>query len=271
VRAEKNQGLIPLVINADDFGLTDGVCRAVRELLEIRAISSTSAMVAGVPSRQRCRKWGASHLSGVIGVHLQLTDGPPALPTREVKSLINPETGNFWDVVEPSRVELEEVFNEWCRQVELAAELIGAAPSHLDSHHGVHHLPKFVDAYVAVAERFGLPVRGGTDLINVLMKSNKLRGIEDVLFDWTGTKLGSTALKDELVRHAESSKDPDAIEVVTHPAYCDRELIRTSTLNEQREYDRLALIDLRSDDWLDRNSFVLSSYPVATATSKKQK
>ena len=82
-----------LIINADDFGLTDGVCQAIVELGQAGGISSTTAML-GVPEAltRIHRYW--NNLSIPCGVHLHVTYGAPThpkAPPRTQKHLKAPQ------------------------------------------------------------------------------------------------------------------------------------------------------------------------------------
>jgi chitin disaccharide deacetylase len=250
--------MVKLVINADDFGLTDGICRAVIELLDQRAVSSTTLMVAVPGALERCRRWGVNSLRGVAGVHLQLSGGMPTLETREGQMLADPATGMFRsDIVNCSP---ELIAKEWRNQIELAAMLLGGAPSHLDSHHGVHEESAVVDVYISLAREYGLPVRGGSPLVEEYMLRAGVPGVNEVLLDWTGTRSPLAELKTLLVQSASRIGHNGSIEVVTHPGYCDSELMLASSLNRARDDDATALRELAADDWLTANDFVLASY-----------
>lgn len=74
-----------LIINADDFGLTDGVSRGIVEALDSSIVRSTSVMLCAEGSGARLEGRRES-LAGRVGIHLQLTDGvpcsePPLVPT----------------------------------------------------------------------------------------------------------------------------------------------------------------------------------------------
>src|SRR5206468_1868912 len=84
-----------VIVNADDFGLSDGICRGVYELFEAGAISSTTMMLAAEGAIERCRTWDVRKLVGKAGVHLQLTGGRPIFTGAQVADLIDQETGKF--------------------------------------------------------------------------------------------------------------------------------------------------------------------------------
>ncbi len=134
-----------LVINADDLGLSDGICKAIVELMDSGAVSSSSFMVAAPGAAERAKRWHLESYQGRVGVHLQLTGwGKPVADLKRVPSLIHNETLMFGSKEHLLRTNPEEVEVEWTRQIELTGDLLGGPPSHLDSHHGVHRSPHLI-------------------------------------------------------------------------------------------------------------------------------
>ena len=67
-----------LIINADDFGLTAGVNRAILELHAAGVLTSTTLMArAGATDEAQERAQGARTLG--VGCHVVLVDGAPTL------------------------------------------------------------------------------------------------------------------------------------------------------------------------------------------------
>jgi predicted glycoside hydrolase/deacetylase ChbG (UPF0249 family) len=120
--------LTRLIVNADDLGYTAAVNRGILEAHERGIVTSTSLMVdrpAAEDGVARARGTGLS-----IGLHAVL------------------------DGVEPERCEAE-----LARQLARFEELVGARPTHLDSHHHSHREPALAETFAAFAEREGLPAR----------------------------------------------------------------------------------------------------------------
>ena len=83
-----------LIINADDFGLTAGVNRAILELHGEGVLTSTTLMARAQATNQAIDSALATPSLG-IGCHVVLVDGEPVLPAREIPSLVDPQTGSF--------------------------------------------------------------------------------------------------------------------------------------------------------------------------------
>jgi chitin disaccharide deacetylase len=144
----------PLVVCADDYALTPGVSRAIRELIAAGRISATSVMTV-------CPWWAeeAAALSEVasdadIGLHLTLTDQSPlgAMPTLAPEGRL-PPIGALVRASLTGRLPVAEIETEIERQLTAFVEVWKRAPSHVDGHHHVHQLPGVRGALFRVLER----------------------------------------------------------------------------------------------------------------------
>ncbi|HZI92844.1 MAG TPA: ChbG/HpnK family deacetylase [Patescibacteria group bacterium] len=152
-----------LVVRADDFGLSPGVNQAIQEGLEAGFLTSTSIML-GTPHAPAAMRWAADHPGFSFGVHLNLTQGRPVLPTGQVRSLVD-GSGEFYPLGRflfrffTGRVRSKQVRSEWRAQI-AAVRAAGVRVAHLDSHHHVHLLPRFCSKItLPLAKEEGIPVR----------------------------------------------------------------------------------------------------------------
>jgi predicted glycoside hydrolase/deacetylase ChbG (UPF0249 family) len=120
-----------LIVNADDFGMTDGVNQGIVEAHVRGVLASTSLMVGGAAAAQAARL-AADHPGLSVGLHF-VDDGP--------------------DLDRPGHAG-----REFARQLDRFRELMGREPTHVDSHHHVHvtRLPVFAP----LVEPLGVPLRG---------------------------------------------------------------------------------------------------------------
>lgn len=143
-----------LIVNADDFGLTDGVCRAIVAAHRNGIVTSTSVLAVG-PAFTR----GASMLDDVpdlgVGVHLAAVgEDPPLLTAREIPTLVD-RRGRFplsWRQFLPRmalrRIDLADLEREFTAQGEAVRSTLGAGRiTHLDTHQHLHLWPR-IDALV---------------------------------------------------------------------------------------------------------------------------
>ncbi|RYG60462.1 MAG: ChbG/HpnK family deacetylase [Alphaproteobacteria bacterium] len=246
-----------LIINADDFGLTDGVCRGIVELLELGAIRDTTAMMAVEGSVTRALAHGAREMGAVMGLHLQLTSGVPLCAAEDVPSLVRPD-GRFKDKLELGGVDPAQVRLEWERQVDVFVDSFGFLPTHLDSHHSVHDVGELAEIYLELAVLMGIPVRRGhVRALEGQRQEFGVQGTDAVVNAWTGRGLGVGALKTQIVAAADGY---DVVEVVAHPGYSDERLREVSSLNDRREADLQDLRALHAEGWVAANGFILASY-----------
>ncbi|MGB8007293.1 MAG: ChbG/HpnK family deacetylase, partial [Terriglobales bacterium] len=83
-----------LIVNADDFGLTSGVNRAIVELHAAGLVTSTSLMARAGATDEAIEMACATPSLGV-GCHIVLVDGEPVLPPERIPSLVDARTGQF--------------------------------------------------------------------------------------------------------------------------------------------------------------------------------
>jgi len=248
-----------LIINADDFGLSEGICRAIYELMELGAISSTTLMLAAEGAVERCLTWNIKSLIGRVGVHLQLTDGYPILPSEQIPSLVNHRTNMFLPKAELANLDPIDVEREWRAQIMMAYEILKGKPSHLDSHHGAHHYPNLSSVFIKLALEFDLPVRDCTEM-NKFNPNLKLAGSDVVLYEWTARGLSSVELQQEIYTAVTNSDNNDILELVTHPGYSSEKLRTISNLNDLREKDFTSLLSFKETNWLEHNHIQLVNF-----------
>ncbi len=88
-------------MNADDFGLTAGVNRAILELHAAGVVTSTTLMARGGAAEAAIEVARNTPTLGV-GCHVVLVDGEPALKPDQIPTLVDPKTGRFRDKLNAS-------------------------------------------------------------------------------------------------------------------------------------------------------------------------
>lgn len=249
-----------VIINADDFGLSFGISKAINELFDIGAITSTSLMTAAPSAIKIMRENGVKNLLGYAGVHLQLTSGKPISNASDVSSLID-NKGKFSDPRKRSDYKLSEVYFEWKNQIEIAIELLNGLPTHLDSHHGVHRVEGIFDVYTRLASEYNLPMRGSNlPVLTEKILSNKINASISLVRNWTGKELSSIELLKECNEVANTFPTEKYIEVISHPGFNDNYLESVSSLNKNREIDFHTLKEMRMNNTWESNDFKLTPY-----------
>lgn len=149
-----------LIVNADDYGLTDGIARGTLRAHRHGVLTSTSVLAVG-PAARRTARWLADAPALGVGAHLALIGvDPPLLSRREIPTLV---TGNgrfprgwqrFLARAASGRVDPADVERELDAQVERLVGEFGLALTHLDTHQHLHLWPPVAEVTVTLAQRW---------------------------------------------------------------------------------------------------------------------
>jgi chitin disaccharide deacetylase len=138
----ESHGHTRIILCADDYGLSEGVSRAIEELAAAGRLSATSALVTApdwVASAPRLRSQ-RGHLA--IGLHLDLSLGPPLGPMPGLAPAgVYPSLGGLMMGTFFRSVDLDEVRSEIERQLDRFEQVLTFPPDHIDGHQHVHVLP----------------------------------------------------------------------------------------------------------------------------------
>ena len=151
-----------LIINADDFGLTPGVNRAIAELHQAKALTSATLMATGAAFEDAIAIAHANPALGV-GCHIVLTDGTPASPPQSIPTLLGPDGKNFRpslvDFIQAllrGKVSEEDIQREALAQIQ-KLQRAGINVTHLDTHKHTHLFPAVTRSLLRIAERCSIP------------------------------------------------------------------------------------------------------------------
>jgi predicted glycoside hydrolase/deacetylase ChbG (UPF0249 family) len=152
-----------LIVNADDYGLTEGVSRAILDAHRHGVVTSTSALALG-SGFARTAPWLADAPGLGVGLHLAAVgEDPPLLSAREIPTLVD-RRGRLdlsWRRFLPrcaaGRVDPDDLRREFGAQLE-AVRGHGVRPTHLDSHQNLHLWPAVRDVMFELGERAGVRV-----------------------------------------------------------------------------------------------------------------
>jgi predicted glycoside hydrolase/deacetylase ChbG (UPF0249 family) len=150
-----------LLINADDFGLTPGVNRAIAELHDAGCLPSTTLMATGNAFNDAVTLAHARPNLGV-GCHIVLTDGLPVLPPSEIPSLLgedgmhfHPRLTTFIRDLMLGRLNEAELEREATAQIR-KLQSAGLRVTHFDSHKHAHLFPAIVRPLARAAHACGV-------------------------------------------------------------------------------------------------------------------
>ena len=273
-----------LIINADDFGLTAGVNRAILELHEAEVLTSTTLM-AKAAATEEAIELARSMPSLGVGCHVVLVDGEPVLPARELPTLVDQRTGRFQPTLGmflprllSGRIRRSEIEAEAAAQIALLQSR-GVALTHIDTHKHVHMFPKVLRPVLRAATAAGIRIvrnpfepgwslratpgapwlrRAEVTLLRRLVGAFR-RIVAKEGFATTDGAIGvlATGTLDAVTVASLLRNMPGGTwELVSHPGYNDAELARAYTrLRASRETEREALHTLKQFPNLDLISF----------------
>jgi hopanoid biosynthesis associated protein HpnK len=149
-----------LIVNADDFGLTAGVNRAIIEA-HTRGIVTSATLMANMPAFDDASQLAREYPSLGVGLHFNITQGRPVADASRVSSLLD-DRGEFLGTATAlarrliaGRFSVAEVAIELRAQIEKALDA-GLRLTHVDSHKHTHALPRVCEAMIAVIREYGI-------------------------------------------------------------------------------------------------------------------
>lgn len=148
-----------LIVNADDLGWTAGVNRGVAEAHRNGIVTSASLLANGSAFAEAAELARTRGLG--VGVHLNLSDGPPIASHEAVPTLVN-SSGEFEGgpdslllKIATRGLSMREVETEWEAQIS-KIRAAGVEATHLDGHKHVHMLPGLFEIALRLAKRHGI-------------------------------------------------------------------------------------------------------------------
>lgn len=287
-----------LIVNADDLGWTEGVNRGIVEAHQKGLVTSTSLLANG-RAFAAAAEISRSYPALGIGVHLNLSDGPPTAPARQVHGLLG-KSGEMEDAPEGllmkiarKTLRMDEVEREWDAQVEKVRDA-GIHPSHLDGHKHVHMLPGLFEVALRVAKKYkirairvaheestlraALATGKGPPKGVVLKQGVQARGLKLLARDardiaqqagiattdyFCGIAQTGVLTREGLERLLEILPE-GTTELMCHPGYADEELRNTRTrLQESRQTELQLLTDAGIRKLVATQGIRLISYKLA--------
>jgi predicted glycoside hydrolase/deacetylase ChbG (UPF0249 family) len=268
-----------LILNADDFGLTLGINRAVERLHCAGALTSATLMATGPAFNDAV---AIAHRNPALGVgcHLVFTDGIPVSHPESIPSLLGadgksfrPSTVDFVQALLRGTISEAEIALETQAQIQ-KLQRAGIDVTHIDSHKHTHLFPAVARPVLHIAERCGVrafrypfeprwareAIRSRVPLIRRLQQNASgffeprfrslinltagevtTSGTLGIALTGTLTPLTSRMLLGSLSRNG----DDRVYELCCHPGYRDADLDRQPTrLRQTREVEMEALLEV---------------------------
>jgi predicted glycoside hydrolase/deacetylase ChbG (UPF0249 family) len=251
---------------ADDYGLSAGVNRAIRDLIAKRRLTATSVMVV-TPAFTRTEidelKAVAKDAAGFsIGLHVTLTAPyhPLTIHFRPQKDGEFLKLGRTLQAAVLRRLDVDILRAEITAQIAAFTDMFGHPPSHVDGHQHVALFPQVREAFVAAVKEHAPNAwvrqcgRGGA-------RTGRFRDAKALMLDVLSKGFRESATRAGLKFNPafagayNFSKKPDFAKlferfllrlpdgglIMCHPGFVDSTLVALDPLTDQRknEYDWL--------------------------------
>ena len=205
-----------LILNADDFGLSQSVNKGILECLDEGLISSTTMMM-NTPYTDEAIKLAKDRELKNIGIHLNLTYGKSVLPASEIPSLVD-ENGTFHYVCMLGYyTQYVDAKKELRAQIEKFLDS-GLKPDHLDHHHYFNEIPNILKAYLELAQEYKLPVRSMDENARNLAREMGVKTTDEFSFAFHGNGVDISTF--DVLKSLFWGRDI-SLEVLTHVGYID--------------------------------------------------
>jgi hopanoid biosynthesis associated protein HpnK len=280
-----------LIINADDFGLTAGVNRAIVEAHELGIVTSATLM-ANSPAFDEAVRFAKSSPRCSIGCHVVLLDGKPLVDPARLTSLVEAKDGNsfrsgiggFAVRALSGRIDSDQVDAEATAQIR-KLQSHGIDVSHVDTHKHTHMFPAALRGVLRAARTCGVnAIRNPFDMVAAnfvraqrglwkrYAQVRTLRGLAGQFRkavakaglrtpDGTLGIVATGHLDPHLFRGIANNMPEGTWEFVCHPGYLDADLRSISTrLRESRPQELALLLSPESRSDLEKRGIELISY-----------
>jgi hopanoid biosynthesis associated protein HpnK len=275
-----------LIINADDFGLCDGVNRAIVKAHSEGVLTSATIM-ANMPAAADAVKMAKQLPNLGIGVHLNLTVGQPITKDSFASSLLNGE-GEF--INSPARLAIFSLIRPAVRnaiRAEFAAQIqfvidSGLKPTHLDSHKHIHSFPPIFSIVCELAHRFKIPAvrwtfepkelskmpwplpsEGGAKRARLIRIMAKINRVQKASLFKTQALLGvahTGKIDTTFFRAVALYNSADIAEVMTHPGFIDGLDRQKTRLIQQRQLELETLCSEKTKQYIKDAGIKLVHY-----------
>lgn len=205
-----------MIVNGDDFGLSPGVTRGILEAHQ-RGILTSASLMVDRPAAEQAAKLArrASDLS--VGLHLELEDEADACAAVD-------------------------------RQLRRFERIMGAPPTHLDSHHDVHGDPRVLPHLLERSKEAGIPLRGHSGV----------RCLTSFYAQWAGETHLEQVSAESLIDVLRGGVEEGVNELICHPGHVDAAL--RSSYKSERRAELETLCDPRVRDALEREGIELAGF-----------
>jgi len=268
---------------ADDYGIAEGVNRAIRDLIASRRLNATSVMVVGAAIGRNevagLQDVAAASPRCAIGLHATLT-----APFRPLTMHFRPTDGGMF-LPFPAllrsgllrRLDPEMIHAELMVQLAAFQELFGRPPDFVDGHQHAQLFPQVRDAFLQavkqaapgawvrqggrlqpLAQRLGAPKALVLDILSAQFRKRAAKANIPFNPAFAGAYDFSKAPDFAVLMRQFLDRLPDGGLVMCHPGFVDETLVSLDPLTTQRENEHAFLSSNQFPPLLVANNVTLS-------------
>jgi predicted glycoside hydrolase/deacetylase ChbG (UPF0249 family) len=271
-----------LIVNADDFGLTEDINRGIVDGFNNGIITSAS-LIATMPAFPHAVGLAMENPDLDIGVHLSLTVGRPCSNSTRLAPILKDGefTRSYLHVIRniyANRIHMGDVENEISAQITKIREA-GLEISHVDSHQHIHMVPCLFKLMVTLIKELQIPfVRIPDELVSTKqLATTKGRGLfvlgligrvsrrrllraklNTTDYFWGLSCSEAMSLND--LTHILSSLKPGVNELMCHPGYNDGTLDPVYGSPSFRQKELAALTYRKVSEVIRQSGIQLTNY-----------
>ncbi|HAX73592.1 MAG TPA: chitin disaccharide deacetylase [Firmicutes bacterium] len=237
-----------IIVNADDFGLSEAVNYGIVSAHQHGIVKSTT-MMANMSAVEHGLALLKQNPELKCGIHLTLSCGKPVL--ENLKTIVD-ESGNFHRRITNELIEtfdINEVYEEFKAQIKKLQDL-GIDLSHFDSHHHVHTLKGLEPVIRRLVEEYQLPIRGGFEYS---MDYDKVVPVIDAFYKETVEEAFFEKNLNMIAQY-------EFVDLMTHPAFVDDALVQTTSYALDRIKEHKILTAETVKNYLTKHNITIGSY-----------
>jgi predicted glycoside hydrolase/deacetylase ChbG (UPF0249 family) len=191
-----------------------------------------------------------------VGLHMNLTLGPPVAPAKRVASLLDGEGRFTRDAREAARrARPDEARIELGMQIDEFRKIMGRFPTHLDSHHHVGRQEPILELVLDFARAIKVPVRTQDAEVRAAARKLALKTPDHFMGESGPDAYWSS---ERVLAHLREL--PGGVtEFMTHPGYFDDELAY-SRYGRQRDVELAGLTDPAARALIEREGIRLMHF-----------
>ena len=219
-----------LIINGDDFGLSQNYSRNILKCFDCGVLSSTSVIVNYPDNYNMIEELSSRGID--CGLHLNISSG---ISISRKKTSITDDNLNFFPPplfflkYQMGKIRLEDIFEEFTQQTKKILEF-GITPTHLDVHHHLQLIPQIHKVMETISKTYNIRhIRTPKNYLFHLSKISVNETIKSMLLlQWKLKKIstphpvhtiGFFQLNEETVQKNLNflSNRNEVFELITHP------------------------------------------------------